>query len=41
MVNSKDVKTQYKGVTIYLKNATAKTKFDADPEKHAVPEVLP
>jgi YHS domain-containing protein len=35
VVSSKDVTTTYKGQTVYLWNAAAKKKFDADPEKFA------
>lgn len=41
VVSSKDVSTQYKGVTVYFWNATAKKKFEAEPEKYASAAVLP
>lgn len=41
VVSSKDATTEYKGVTVYLWNATAKKKFDADPEKYAASKILP
>lgn len=41
VVSSKDVSAQYKGVTVYFWNSTAKKKFEAEPEKYADPAVLP
>lgn len=41
VVSSKDPTADYKGVKVYLFNATAKKKFEADPEKYADPKVLP
>lgn len=41
VVSSKDPSSTYKGVTVYFWNATAKKKFDADPDKYADPKLLP
>ncbi|WP_246523214.1 hypothetical protein [Gemmata palustris] len=41
VVNSKDESTEYKGVKVYFWNATAKKKFEADPEKFADAAILP
>jgi hypothetical protein len=41
VVSTKDPTVEYKGVVVYLFSEAAKKKFLANPEKYAVPEVLP
>ncbi|MDY3551838.1 hypothetical protein R5W24_000918 [Gemmata sp. JC717] len=40
-VSEKDPSAMYKGVKVYFYNATAKEKFEKDPERYAEPAVLP
>ncbi|MBY0460393.1 MAG: hypothetical protein K2V38_24015 [Gemmataceae bacterium] len=40
-VSEKDPSTTYKGVKVYFYNATAKERFEKDPERYADPSVLP
>jgi hypothetical protein len=41
VVSSKDPAVTYKGQTVYLFNASARAKFEADPAKYADPKLLP
>ncbi|MFM8272572.1 MAG: hypothetical protein ACKODX_09590 [Gemmata sp.] len=40
-VSEKDPTTTYKGVKVYFYDATAKNRFEKDPERYADPAVLP
>ena len=40
-VSAKDPSATYKGVKVYFYNATAKERFEKDPERYADPAVLP
>ena len=40
-VSQKDPFATYKGVKVYFYNATAKSRFEKDPERYAKPEILP
>ena len=40
-VSEKDPSATYKGAKVYFYNATAKEKFEKDPERYADPAVLP
>jgi len=40
-ISEKDPTTTYKGVKVYFYNATAKERFEKDPERYADPAVLP
>ena len=40
-VSEKDPAATYKGVKVYFYNATAKERFEKDPERYADPAVLP
>lgn len=41
VVSEKDPSATYKGVKVYFWNATAKERFERDPERYADPAVLP
>lgn len=40
-ISVKDPSLIYKGVRVYFYNATAKTRFEKDPERFADPKILP
>jgi YHS domain-containing protein len=40
-VSQKDPSAMYKGVKVYFYNATAKERFEKDPERYADPTILP
>lgn len=41
VVSSRDPSIEYRGVTVYVFNNSAKTKFLADPARYADPQILP
>ena len=40
-ISEKDPSATYKGVKVYFYNATAKERFEKDPERYATADVLP